>query len=183
MNDHFTLRIPQAEDGSAIHDLAVRCPPLDCNSLYCNLLQASHFRDTGIVAERAGEVGGYVTGYRMPARQNTLFVWQVAVSPEARGQGLALTMLEALLERLPDVAFLETTVTPSNDASMKLFHRLAERKKTAVGKHVLFNKERHFKGKHEDEILLCVGPLDAMSKTNALNAKSDIHKAVETAQI
>ncbi|MFT5116147.1 MAG: L-2,4-diaminobutyric acid acetyltransferase [Parasphingorhabdus sp.] len=182
MTDKLTIRVPNAKDGSAIHDLAGRCPPLDCNSLYCNLLQASHFRDTGVIAEWQGVIRGYVTGYRLPAKQNTLFVWQVAVTPEARGKGLALTMLEELLTRLPDVEFLETTVTPNNASSMKLFNRLAKSKKTSLQKRVLFDKERHFQGKHEDEILLCIGPFDEGSKAIALPDESDMYNTVEKTQ-
>lgn len=74
-------------------------------------------------------------------------------------------MLEALLSRLPDVQYLETTVTPDNEPSMKLFSRLGELKKAAVGKTVLFEKNAHFDGEHEDEILLRVGPLNSL--TNA----------------
>ncbi len=182
MTDKFTLRKPDSEDGSAIHELASRCPPLDCNSLYCNLLQASHFRDTAIVSENQGDIRGYVTGYLLPAKPNTLFVWQVAVSPEARGKGLALTMLEALLLRLPDVEYLETTVTPTNESSMKLFHRLAKRSETAVHENVLFDKNRHFRGSHEDETLLRIGPFDAKSKSIALAGEQDIYNTVETTQ-
>ncbi|MFT4815993.1 MAG: L-2,4-diaminobutyric acid acetyltransferase [Pseudohongiellaceae bacterium] len=182
MTENLTMRIPDSEDGSAIHDLASRCPPIDCNSLYCNLLQASHFRDTAIVAERQGEIRGYVTGYRLPAKQDTLFVWQVAVSPEARGQGLAVTMLETLLSRLPDVTAIETTVTPNNQSSMKLFHRLAERKNSSVHKRVLFDKEKHFGGKHEDEILLCIGPFKEKAEERTLPDDADIYNTVETTQ-
>lgn len=153
-----TFRNPTASDGPTLHHLIARCPPLDQNSRYCNLLQASHFGDTAIVAEADGHLVGFVTGYRIPGRARTLFVWQVGVAPEARGQGLALRLLEALLGRLGDVDTLETTVTPDNRASMATFERLAERLDAPIARTVLFSKQRHFDGAHDDEVLLSIGP-------------------------
>lgn len=158
MNRFFTLRLPSAKDGASVHRLVALCPPLDQNSLYCNLLQASHFAETSILAEHDGEVGGFISGYRVPQRDNVLFIWQVAVSPQARGQGLALSMLESLLARLPDIDYLETTVTPDNTPSARLFSRLASNKGVKIEKSVLFDKQAHFEGGHEDEELYRIGP-------------------------
>lgn len=86
-DDDITLRRPRAEDGSAIWRLIASCAPLDENSMYCNLLQCDHFADTCVVAERAGEIVGWVSGYVLPDDSETLFIWQVAVSDAAKGQG------------------------------------------------------------------------------------------------
>ncbi|OYW87818.1 MAG: diaminobutyrate acetyltransferase, partial [Sphingobium sp. 32-64-5] len=75
------------------------CPPLDGNSAYCNLLQCTDFADFCILAERDGQPVGWVSGYRPLSAQENFFVWQVAVAAEARGQGLAGRMIEALLAR------------------------------------------------------------------------------------
>ena len=96
-----TLRKPNSTDGFALNNLVERCKPLDTNSVYCNLLQCHDFADTAIAAETAdGDMVGFISGYRPPARQDTLFVWQVAVDSRMRGQGLALKMLLALIERV-----------------------------------------------------------------------------------
>jgi len=47
----------------------------------------------------SGELVGFVSGYILPNKVDTLFVWQVAVSEKARGQGLAKKMVSSLLER------------------------------------------------------------------------------------
>lgn len=65
--------------------------------------------------------------YRRPEKLDTLFVWQVAVDEHARGKGAAGRMLDALAGPLSDVRHLETTITPGDNASMKLFARFAER--------------------------------------------------------
>jgi len=161
----WRLREPAAGDGPAVFDLIARCPPLDANSRYCNLLQCSHFAATSIIAVAAanGAALGFVSGYRIPDRPDTLFVWQVAVDPAARGQGLALRLLHNLLARsgLADIRFLETTIGPDNRASWALFERLACGLSAATATTTLFDSQRHFAGRHPDEVLLRIGPFVA----------------------
>ena len=159
----ITFRQPTALDAGDLQRLVRISPPLDQNSLYCNLLQCSHFSDTAIVAEQKGKVVGFITGYRMPARPDTLFVWQVAVHSDARRQSLAIQMLEQLLTRLipTGVSHVETTVTEDNHASAQLFIRLADRLATGATRSCLFEKQAHFQGQHDSEWLLRIGPFDA----------------------
>jgi len=67
-----------------VHDLIARCPPLDRNSLYCNLLQCSHFAATCALARHDDTTVGFVSGYRPPSDPGVLFIWQVAVDSTAR---------------------------------------------------------------------------------------------------
>ena len=85
--DQLHLRQPTATDGANLFELVAQCPPLDGNSMYCNLLQCSHFADTSVAAETDGELVGFISAYRVPERRDTLFVWQVAVGASARGRG------------------------------------------------------------------------------------------------
>lgn len=154
----YTFRTPQASDGNAVFELVSRCQPLDENSLYCNLLQCSHFSDTSIVAEAEGQMVGFISGYRLPQQPNTLFVWQVAVDASQRGKGLASQMLENLVKRVADVAYLHTTITPDNKASWNTFKRFALNLKAPLSHNVLFDKHQHFAGKHDSEELVVIGP-------------------------
>ena len=78
------LRPPAREDGAAVFGLIQRCPPLDANSMYCNLLQCSHFADTSVAALADGVLVGFISGYLVPGRPDSLFIWQVAVGPDTR---------------------------------------------------------------------------------------------------
>jgi len=153
---------PEPADGPALHALIKRCPPLDTNSVYCNLLQCSDFAQTSIAVKSAdGSLLGFVSGYVPPARLKTLFIWQVAVAPECRGQQLAKRMLHALVRRVSadkSIAYLETTITPGNQASEALFERFFNDLSAPVETSVLFSKEQHFYGQHEDEVLYRAGP-------------------------
>src|SRR5690606_17223851 len=78
----IVLRAPVAEDAADLHQLVADCPPLDPNSLYCNLLHCSHFSGTSVAAVRRDEQGkerlvGFISGYIPPGQPDTLFVWQV----------------------------------------------------------------------------------------------------------
>ncbi|MDO6461512.1 diaminobutyrate acetyltransferase [Granulosicoccaceae sp. 1_MG-2023] len=157
----ISLRPPVAEDGAGVHKLITECPPLDTNSVYCNLLQCDHFAGTSVTAERSGRIVGFISGYRVPDRPHVLFVWQVAVSPRARGQKLASRMLQHILARPQNagVTHIETTITKDNQASWSLFRRLARSFDAELKRNVKFCEEKHFNGQHETEYLATIGPL------------------------
>lgn len=158
----ISMQVPSAELGHAVFELVRHSPPLDANSVYCNLLQCSHFAETSVAAMRGSELVGFISGYLIPEReQKTLFVWQVVVATSARGQGLASKMLEHLLERprCEGVTFVETTITDSNRASWRLFERLARERQAELQRTTMFDQQRHFSGAHATERLVRVGPL------------------------
>ncbi|MGA0582418.1 MAG: diaminobutyrate acetyltransferase [Castellaniella sp.] len=154
------LRPPDRADGPALRDLVARCPPLDLNSVYLYLLLTEHFSDTCILAEDDEGLLGMVSGYRPPGRDDTLFVWQVAVDPRARGRGLGLDMLLGLLSRRArcPARWVETTVGPGNRASRTLFSRLAARLGAPLGETALFDAALFGADVHEAEPLLRIGP-------------------------
>ncbi len=153
-------RKPRDRDGAAVHRLIARCRPLDENSRYCNLLQCTHFADTSAAAELDGELMGFVSGYRVPERPDTLFIWQVAVDDRARGKGLARGLLRDILSRpgARDLGHLETTITRDNEASWALFRSLARSLGAPLQTRTLFERDAHFAGQHEDEVLVRIGP-------------------------
>jgi len=132
--------------------------------MYCNLLQCTHFADTSVTAVQPDSSGeellGFISGYIIPERKNTLFIWQVAVSDASRGRGLARDMLQHILERsqCSDVSYLETTITESNQASWALFESLSKRLQTRLERSVMFDRDDHFAGDHATEYLARLGP-------------------------
>lgn len=157
---HF--RGPVIGDGPAITALIARCPPLDRNSAYCNLIQCAHFADHCLVAEAGGRIVGWVSGHRPPSEPEALFIWQVAIDVKARGKGLASQMISALLARPAqrDVTYLITTVTDDNHASWALFGGLARGWNAPLARSALFERDTHFGGAHATEYQARIGPLD-----------------------
>lgn len=158
-----TFRKPETADGAAIWRLIRRSKPLDENSMYCNLIQCDHFADTCVLAEVDGEVAGWISAHIPPSEDDTLFVWQVAVAKEARGQGLGRKMLEALLDReeCEDVAQLKTTITRDNEASWGLFTRFADRIGAPVSSEPQFISDEHFDGEHATEHMVTIDIAEA----------------------
>ena len=197
------LRKPRVEDGAGISALVDSSKPLDPNSTYCYLLLCRDFAETCVVAEdpagvgmadetgrtaetgetgETGDIVGFLSGYRPPDRGDVLFVWQVAVDADTRNGGLAKRMLREVLKR-PSVRgcrFLETTISPSNEPSKRLFTSLARELQARCEVSACFS-ESHFgspdggedrktdreadrgagdRGDHEAEYLFRIGPLD-----------------------
>jgi L-2,4-diaminobutyric acid acetyltransferase len=155
-----TLGIPRVADAHAIHSLIAACRPLDLNSTYAYLLLCEHFSATCVRAEAQGDTVGFVSAYRPPGRQETIFVWQVAVHAAARGRRLGARMLRELLSR-PEVRncrYLETTVSPSNAASMRMFEGLARELNAPLARQEMFQEEEFGAERHESEALLRIGP-------------------------
>lgn len=161
MSSAITLRKPVSEDGRAVFTLIMECPPLDINSAYCNLLQCSHFRDTSVIATDDRGALGFISGYIIPDRPDTLFIWQVAVNERGRGKGLARRMLDDILHRTAceSVSHLETTITEDNAASWALFSSLARDYQAPLERSVMFDREIHFGDRHDTELLARIGPL------------------------
>lgn len=156
------MRPPESEDGPSIHALIARCPPLDPNSIYCNLLQASHFASTCVVAEHEGQIVGWVSGYVRPDAQDHYFLWQVAVDASMRGQNLAKRMIRSILERkgLAHVRYMNTTITPDNEASWRLFRSVADELGGAFQDRPHFLEDTHFAGQHATENMVTIGPFN-----------------------
>lgn len=161
------LRPPTADDGAALNELVAACPPLDPNSLYCNLLHCTHFSATSVAAvvpddRRHERLVGFISAYVPPQQADTLFVWQVAVAEEARHRGLGRRMLDALLARpaTAGLRYVNTTINPGNAASWALFQSWARRHGVPTRRRLHFERQRHFAGRHDDELLLRIGPFE-----------------------
>ncbi|MGP9804469.1 diaminobutyrate acetyltransferase [Paracoccus sp. NSM] len=165
------LRKPEPTDGPAIWALIRACKPLDENSLYCNLVQAEHFSETCILAEREGEVLGWISGHMIP-NEDALFIWQVAVSPKARGLGLGRRMLHDLVRReaCRDARQLRTTITRDNQASWALFRSLARHLGGEIKARPHYTRAEHFGGRHATEHLVTIPLPPVARRASALRA-------------
>ncbi|GGX75227.1 diaminobutyrate acetyltransferase [Streptomyces fructofermentans] len=160
------LRIdrPNLVDGAALWRIAKDSGTLDLNSSYSYLLWCRDFAGTSAVARAAdGRPVAFVTGYRRPDRPRTLLVWQVAVDEAHRGRGLAGALLDGLTRRIAGsdgLTAVETTITPGNTASERLFTSYAARHGARVERDVLFDAAHFPDGApHDPEVLYRIGPL------------------------
>ncbi|WP_127354382.1 diaminobutyrate acetyltransferase [Actinacidiphila soli] len=155
------LDIPDIGDGAALWRIARDSDALDLNSSYSYLLWCRDFARTSVVARGdGGEPVGFATGYVRPDRPETLVVWQVAVDRAHRGRGLAGAMLDDLAQRVvaEGVRGVETTITPDNEASHRLFMSFGERHGARIEREVLFDGAL-FPDGHEPELLYRIEPI------------------------
>lgn len=156
----ITLRTPTVADGPAMWQMAVDSDTLDVNAPYAYLLWCRDFAASSVIAEIDGEPAGFVTGYRRPQQPQTLMVWQVAVNAAHRGFGLAGRMLDYLGDALvaDGGTHLETSITPDNTASRRLFSAFARRWDAELECSELFG-DGLFPESHLAEELFRIGPL------------------------
>jgi diaminobutyrate acetyltransferase len=154
---------PGRTDGPHLWRLARDSRVLDLNSSYAYLLWCRDFAGTSVVAKVDGNVVGFVTGFLRTQAMDTVMVWQVAVDARLRGRNLATQMLHTLVDRLSPqgVHWLQATVAPGNEASVRLFGALARDRGTGIERCALFAPE-HFPGdgagRHQAEDLYVIGP-------------------------
>lgn len=134
---------------------------VDTNSPYAYLMMGEFFDGTCGVATTGDELLGFVTGFRLPADPETLFIWQIAVTESARGTGLGGRLLDEVANRAthPRIRHLAATVTPDNAASDRLFRSFAERWGATCETEELFDRGDFPHGDHQPEFRYHIGPL------------------------
>ena len=159
--DSIIFRSPKTDDGKYFWEIAKASKTLDVNSTYHYLIMCRHFGKTCLAAEKQGCVVGFVTAYIPPDSPDTIFVWQVAVDEKERGQGLGVQMLVTLFKKLKilNIKYLDATITPSNQASIKLFTAVARELKASFEFEKDFFSAVNFgENAHEPEILFHINP-------------------------
>lgn len=133
---------------------------LDQNSVYKYIMMSSYFPETCVVAKKNDQVVGFITGFIPPNQPDTVFVWQIGVGSDQRGQGIASKLLHVLIEQQSenDIHFVESTITPSNKASQALFEKLARDYQTECEIESFFTKELFPDESFEEELKFRIGP-------------------------
>lgn len=162
---NFEFLIPQKKDSKKIFNLVKNTKVLDINSEYLYLLQTTHFRNTCCVVKEEDNIVGFISGYVHPQRNNVLFIWQVAVDEKVRGKSIAKKMMLDILKREENknIKYINTTVSPSNKASIRAFEKLAQDLNTKIKGENFFEIE-DFISSHEEEVLYEIGPFEIKEK-------------------
>lgn len=158
----IVFRNPTTEDGKSFWEITKASGTLDLNSVYHYLIMCRHFGRTGLVAQKQGQVVGFVTAYIPPPSPDTIFVWQVAVDEKERGQGLGVHLLTRVFQNAKafGVQYLDATITPSNQASIGLFTAAARALEAPfVFKNEFFSAADFGQNVHEAEMLFHIGPI------------------------
>jgi ribosomal-protein-alanine N-acetyltransferase len=124
----LTVRGARSEDLDRIYEIERLCFGKDAYDPSLLLLYLNLSPETFLVAEREGEVVGYVVG--IVKRWGEGHVISLAVHPQHRRKGVATALMKELLKRFAGkgvrVARLEVRV--SNEAAIRLYEKLNFRK-------------------------------------------------------
>ena len=155
----FNYRKPSVKDAQSILSLVKSNKPLDENSSYLYVLLCHHFSDTCVVAEHESKIIGFLSGFLLPKNPKVFFVWQVAVEPKYRNQGIAKTLISKVLDQIgKDITFVEATVTSSNKASLAFLANFANESHVDFSVSPLFSTADLGKD-HEPEDSVRIGPI------------------------
>lgn len=161
-DDGITIRSARTEDGRRMWQLVHDSEALELNTGYAYLAVCAHFGPTSIIAEHQGRPVGFIAGYIPETRPDAVFVWQIGVDGSMRGRGLGTRMLQTLTAApaCRRIRYLETTVTPSNTASRRMFARFAEKMGAECEVQRFFDAELFPEEGHEPEDMFRIGPFD-----------------------
>lgn len=153
----ITYQKPAPSDGRRLWQLARDTECLDLNSAYFYNQFSTHFSDTSIVAIQDDRIVGFVIAYWNPQQQDSLFIWQIGVCPSAQRQGIGLALLQSLIASQANqpLTTIQATITPSNNASIRLFHSLATTRHTSLTRTPHFSRD-DFPDCHEPEDLITI---------------------------
>lgn len=150
---------PLKNNAKDIYNLIKRGGVLDLNSEYLYLLQCTHFSETCSVATFNDEIIGFVSGYLLPNKSDTLFIWQVAVDERFRGQNIAFKTIMNIFNSNENIKYILSTVSPSNKSSQRVFEKLANHFNTKIENETTFSLE-DFLNSHEIEVQYLIGPIN-----------------------
>lgn len=162
MDSKIEFRKPKKEDAKQIVNLIKIGGTLDLNSEYLYLLQTTHFKNTCCVAVCDEQIIGFVSGYMIPHEKNKLFIWQVAVCSQYRGQNLAMQIILHILKNVT-ADYIISTVSPSNHSSKRVFEKLAQFLSTSLMTEVLFDLDDFIQA-HEEEVQYTIGPITSKER-------------------
>lgn len=167
MSSKINFQKPKKSQTKEIIKLVKDTKILDVNSEYLYYLQTIHFNKFCCVAvdeNKKNRVIGFVSAYLIPD-ENSLFIWQVAVNEKYRGLGLAQKMILNIANRkaMKKINYIKTTVSPSNQSSIRVFEKVANELNTKIKKHK-FLKMKDFTNSHEDEPMYVIGSINKKDK-------------------
>ncbi|PTQ55446.1 MAG: L-2,4-diaminobutyric acid acetyltransferase [Candidatus Carbobacillus altaicus] len=183
MSSSYRMRHPEMKDGASMHRLMTISGNLEANAPYTYMMMAHYFGRTSYLVEKIVPLSprssssphtdaydaipvGYVLAFHPPQERDALFVWQIGVAPEARGQGLGKRLLMALFETLAQndenqaVRYVLATVDDHNTPSKRLFQSLARAWGADLRIEHNFFPQHFFPDSHASEHLYRIGPIE-----------------------
>lgn len=121
------IRKFQTTDYASLRSIIEQDPDVDTHTHYTYWVASALYSETFLVAEIDGVVVGYVFGIAPSNDDKRAFLWQVAVSGQHRGHGIAKALITEFVRQCQyrQITDIALTISPGNSASKKLFESVA----------------------------------------------------------
>jgi len=130
------IRNCRETDVDEIRKFVKHSKPLDLHTAFTYWTLFKYFGDTCFVLEKKGRIIGFISGLLSSNQPNTLYLWQIGIDPDYRGNRYAEILLKRVVEaaRAKDCKGLQITIAPENRSSYRLFSRFALEQGLAMDK-------------------------------------------------
>ncbi len=115
-----------SRDFVEVQKLAERIQGIVAHPGHLYRILMDHFGGFFLVARDDGDIAGFEVGFPSKSRTDTYFLWQIGVSPEHRGRGVASSLVRATEQVAAEAgcSAVEATVDALNEPSCSLFESL-----------------------------------------------------------
>lgn len=124
-----TVRSPGPDDAGLLQTFVSTCPPLEVHTAFTYWVLGRYSSPFCFLAESEGRPCGLLTAVATARPDSSLYVWQLGVSEQWRGKGVAGLLLDHLADamRAADMQAFEVSISPANEPSRRTFESFAER--------------------------------------------------------
>ncbi len=116
----------ELKDYREIHDLIGSLDGLVQHPVHFYNIMMRYFGDSFFVVKRNGTIAGVVWGFVSQADPSVFFLWQIGVSEQHRGSGIAPSLVARLIEHARERGCkkMHVTAETGNIPSWKLFQKM-----------------------------------------------------------
>jgi L-2,4-diaminobutyric acid acetyltransferase len=123
------IRLMKQEDFSQVHEVVRATKLLDVHTVYTYWVMTSISPELMLVADKGGEISGFIAGFGPYKESHSAFIWQLGVLPKKRGLlGLGMALLQNFHNRSQRLGFRKYvfTIAPGNNKSRRLLAKFAQ---------------------------------------------------------
>ena len=130
----MSIRTVSVSDVSDVRVFVDRCKPLTLHTAVTYGVLFRNFSELCFVFEDNERIIGFLAALRGTSHSDAVYVWQLGVSADMRGQGISHKLLDALAQSSKSIGIskLHVGIEPSNDVSLKVFESYARKQNQSL---------------------------------------------------
>lgn len=132
------------EEVFKIHELIGKLEGLVQHPVHFYNIMIRYFGNTFFVAKEGDKIAGFVWGFISQSDPEVLFLWQIGVTEEYRGNQLSRKLIDSFTQAARDngCTRIHATVEPENIPSWKMFEKMGFKSITKDGIETITQNEK-----------------------------------------